>query len=230
MSPENNVREDLSEFEALLPWYVAGTLDSKDMLRMDRELEKSPELQRLLDLTLEEQEQTVLLNEKLGVPSADALSRLMAQVEAEPRKQLLVSGAMSRVSGWFESLTASMSPAAMGASAAAAAVIICIQAALLAGLYFKQVPQGAIYETASHGKTEVKANGPRALIAFQPELKASDMETFLTAHDLQIIEGPRAGGFYQVKFSRQISVQEAEKQIGILLGKTEVIRFAALTQ
>ncbi len=230
MSPENNIKEEFTEFEALLPWYVAGTLDDETMRRMDRELETNAELQRLLELTLEEHDQTVRLNEDLGMPSSAALPRLMAQIEAEPKKQMMGGSLMSRISGWIEDLTNSMSPVAIGASAAAAAFILCIQAALITGLYFKQDPQGAVYETASHGPSQAKTDGLRALIAFQPELKSSDMETFLNTHELKIVDGPRPGGFYLVRFGEKVGANAAEKLIDNLRSNSETVKFAAMSE
>ncbi len=229
MSPSKHIKDDLSEFEALLPWYVAGTLEPEAMRRMDAALEASPELQRLLDLTLEEQHQSIRLNEDLGAPSSSALPDLMARIAAEPQPSAFRPGLTRRIGAWLGGLTASFSPAALGVSAAAAALVICVQAALIAGLVYKSAPEGAVYQTASHGGSKAVSPGPHALIAFQPRRTASEMAEFLSGEDLRIIDGPRPGGFYLVRFAGKTGIEAAKRKIKALSARSDMVRFIALS-
>ena len=69
-----------AEIEALLPWYVSGTLDREEEARVTRYLEAHPEMAPLVALTREERDETIAGNEEVGAPSRHALNRLMALI------------------------------------------------------------------------------------------------------------------------------------------------------
>jgi anti-sigma-K factor RskA len=71
------------EIEALLPWYAAGTLSRYDADRVEQALARDPELARRYDLVRQELAETVRLNETLSVPSARAMEKLLAAIDAE---------------------------------------------------------------------------------------------------------------------------------------------------
>ena len=71
------------EIEALLPWYAAGTLSRHDADRVEQALAGDPELARRYDLVRQELAETIHLNETLGVPSARAMEKLFAAIDAE---------------------------------------------------------------------------------------------------------------------------------------------------
>jgi anti-sigma-K factor RskA len=71
------------EIEALLPWYAAGTLSRHDADRVEQALAGDPELARRYDLVRQELAETIHLNETLGVPSACAMEKLFAAIDAE---------------------------------------------------------------------------------------------------------------------------------------------------
>jgi hypothetical protein len=73
----------LREIEALLPWHAAGTLSRRDADRVEQALAKDPELARRYDLVSQELAETIHLNETLGEPSARAIEKLFAAIDAE---------------------------------------------------------------------------------------------------------------------------------------------------
>ena len=84
------------EIEALLPWYAAGTLSRHDADRVEQALAGDPELARRYDLVRQELAETIHLNETLGVPSARAMEKLFAAIDAEeagapPRRRRRIS-------------------------------------------------------------------------------------------------------------------------------------------
>ena len=87
------------EIEQLLPWHAAGTLSSRDADRVERALAGDPELARRYDLVRQELAETIRLNETLGVPSARAMEKLFAAIDAEeagPRRRCRrISGPLS---------------------------------------------------------------------------------------------------------------------------------------
>jgi hypothetical protein len=71
------------EIEALLPWHAAGTLSRRDADRVEQALAEDPELARRYDLVRQELAETIHLNETLGEPSARAIEKLFAAIDAE---------------------------------------------------------------------------------------------------------------------------------------------------
>ena len=71
------------EIEALLPWYAAGTLSRHDADRVEQAFAEDPELARHYDLVRQELAETIHLNERLGAPSARAMEKLLATIDAE---------------------------------------------------------------------------------------------------------------------------------------------------
>src|SRR5438874_8752215 len=122
------------DIEAMLPWHAVGTLSRRDAQRIDAELSRDEELARQFALVREELNETIHLNESLGAPSARAMERLLAAIEAEApvaRKSTFdIAGRISEFLGSF-------SPRTLAWSAAAAAVAIVVQAAVLTSVVIK---------------------------------------------------------------------------------------------
>src|SRR5215467_13947102 len=75
------------EIEALLPWHAAGTLNRRDAQRVEAAIEEDRDLARQFELVREEMGETIHLNETLGAPSARAMEKLFAGIEAEPQRR-----------------------------------------------------------------------------------------------------------------------------------------------
>ena len=86
-----NKEPERHEIEALLPWHAAGTLSRRDADRVEQALASDRELRRRYDIVREELAETIHLNETLGAPSARAMEKLFAAIDAEearaPRRQ-----------------------------------------------------------------------------------------------------------------------------------------------
>ena len=78
--------QEPSEIEVLLPWHAAGTLNARDARRVDEALARDPELARQYAVIREEYAETISLNESLGAPSARAMQKLFAAIDAEPAR------------------------------------------------------------------------------------------------------------------------------------------------
>src|SRR5471032_184844 len=117
MNTTNN--ETPSEIEELLPWHAAGTLSRSDARRVEDALARDPELARRYALVRDEFGETIVLNETLGAPSAHAMEKLFAKIDAEPaRKAALSLNLGARVAEFF----ASLSPRTLAWSASVAAI------------------------------------------------------------------------------------------------------------
>ena len=96
MAINNKVlREEPGEIEALLPWHAAGTLSARDSRRVEEALARDPALARQYAVIQEEFAETIHLNESLGAPSARAMQRLFAGIDAEPARAPSVTSTFS---------------------------------------------------------------------------------------------------------------------------------------
>jgi len=71
------------EIEELLPWYATGTLSGREAERVEQALAGDRDLARRYELVRQELAETVHLNETLGTPSARAMEKLFAAINAE---------------------------------------------------------------------------------------------------------------------------------------------------
>ena len=69
--------------EKLLPWHATGTLSRCDADRVEQALAGDRELTRRYESVRRELAETTRLNETLGAPSARAMEKLFAAINAE---------------------------------------------------------------------------------------------------------------------------------------------------
>ena len=87
--------QEPSEIEMLLPFHAAGTLNARDARRVEDALAGDPELARQYAVIREEYAETISLNESLGAPSARAMQKLFAAIDAEPVRKPSLSVSLS---------------------------------------------------------------------------------------------------------------------------------------
>ncbi len=212
------------EIEELLPWHAAGTLSRRDAQRVEEALARDPELARRYALVRDELGETIHLNETLGAPSARALEKLFAKIDAEPaRRQVHRLNLGSRISEFFASLT----PRTLALASGAAVLAILVQAGFIAGVMLNETKIGG-YQTASAPTTAPDA-GTFALIRFAPQASADDVTKFLETNKLSIASGPMAGGLYKVRVA-VTGIPKAElARIVKKLQEDKVVGFIATT-
>lgn len=207
MSTNGKMSKERDEIEMLLPWYESGTLDDADTRRVEAWLAQDPVLSERLALVREEREATVEANEAAGAPGPGALDRLMASIET---REASPAGAQNTgLWDWASRLFGAPVPAGLQWAAAAAVVIIVIQAGALGVLLSPGGPQGAGYETASR-ENVAPAEGTFALIRFSDQATASEIAGFLSDADMTIVDGPKPGGVWKVRLSQR-TLTSAEK-------------------
>ncbi len=198
--------QERRDIEDLLPWYAAGTLDRRDMRRVEDAIARDPALARKYESVLEELAGTVELNETLGGPSIRAMEKLFANIDAEPaRRPVRTPGFSER----FSLFLASLSPRTLAWSASAAALVILLQAGLIGGALLN--PQ-AVFGIASGGST-ASTQGNFALIRFAPEARAADVAQLLEANNVSIADGPLPGGLYRIRAAGDLTQEEATRII-----------------
>jgi len=218
-----NKEPERQEIEALLPWHAAGTLSRRDADRVEQALAGDRELARRYDLVREELAETIHLNETLGAPSARAMEKLFAAIDAEearsPRRQRSFDLA-GRISEFLSSLT----PRALAWSATAAAVAILLQAAVIAAIVVKEgAPSGPSLASAP-------SEGSFAVVRFAPQATANDITKFLGAYKATLVEGPlnMGGQLYRIRLSEtKLPKDEVGKIVRQMQEESQIIGFIA---
>jgi hypothetical protein len=221
-----NKEQEPSEIEALLPWHAAGTLSRADARRVDEALASDPELARRYAMVRDEFGATIHLNETLGAPSAHAMEKLFAKIDAEPARRPAGSfNLTARVTEFF----ASLSPRTLAYAGSAAVLAILLQAGIIATVVIKDTKTSG-YETASAPSNPPAGEGAFTLIRFAPQATQDDVTKFLEANKFSIASGPMAGGLYKVRVSMTgIPKGELATLVKKLQGD-KVIGFVAMTE
>jgi hypothetical protein len=212
--------------EELLPFYAAGVLSEAEVAQIDAVLAVDGELRRRLALVEEEQTEAILLNEGIAGPSTHALDRLMAAIDAEPKRGAAAAGMMgglaARLGGWLQALT----PRQAAFATATAALVLALQAGALVGLVATR--EGAGFQTASHGAAPAAPAGAAFTVIFQPDARASDIAALMERTGARIVDGPRAGGIYRIEVGdRSLDAAASAALAARLRAETGVIRLAA---
>ncbi len=195
MSEKASERE---EIEYLLPWHAAGTLSRRDAERVERALASDQELARRFDLVREELSETIHLNENLGAPSARAMEKLFAAIDAEGayrRKPGFALDLRTKVAEFF----AAFAPRTLAFAGAAAALVIVLQAGVIGSMMFNNPGQEATSKLASAELPKV--DSVHFLVKFAPQVSTDQLTKFLQDHHAKIVDGPVPGlGTYKVRF------------------------------
>ena len=228
MTKNETERRDI---EALLPWHAAGTLTRRDAQRVEAALNEDRDLARQFELVREELGETIHLNETLGAPSARAMERLLAGIEAEGAKGRKRQS--FNLAAFIGERLSMFSPRTLAWSAVTAALAIVLQAGLLANLYINEpgseVPSA--YKTASAPTRSLGPVGSYALIGFSPQASAADVTKFLEAHKASIVEGPKPGGLYRIRVSATaLSKNDLAAIVKQMQDDSKIVRFVAATE
>lgn len=209
------------EIEALLPWHAAGTLNARDARRVDEALARDPALARQYAVIQDEYAETILLNESLGAPSARAMQKLFAAIDAEPARK---PAPAASVSAGIMRFFASLSPRTLAYAAAAGAIALLLQAGVIGTVLVKQ-PGGA-YQTASSSQGQT---GVTALVRFTPDARLSDITQLLDSYGASVVSGPKAGMF-RIQFGdKALPKDQADQLIKRVQGE-KIVSFAASAQ
>jgi anti-sigma factor RsiW len=200
------LEQEPSEIEMLLPWHAAGTLNPRDTRRVEEALARDPELARQYAAIREEYAETIDLNESLGAPSARAMRKLFAAIDAEPASRPSLSrGIWTRIAGFF----ASLSPRTLAWSSSLGALAILLQAGVI-GTLVTNPP--ASYQTASLTMDEPVTRSlgaeppPRALVRFAPDARIADITALLDRYQAAIID--TRGGMFRLQFGSKAMAKD----------------------
>ncbi|WP_456756586.1 MULTISPECIES: hypothetical protein [unclassified Bradyrhizobium] len=211
--------QDPDDVEMLLPWHAAGTLNARDARRVEDALASDPELARQYAVIREEYAETIGLNESLGAPSARAMQKLFAAIDAEPERK---PSAGARVSAGISEFFSKLSPRTLAWSSSLGAVVVLLQAGVIGAVLMRSQP--ASFQTASLDAVEqrsvpaapspaiapsapitrdlgasVAATLPtRLLVRFTPDARIADITALLDSYQGAIVDGK--GGMFRLQF------------------------------
>jgi anti-sigma factor RsiW len=211
-----------SEIELLLPWYAAGTLDAHEAQQVEAALKSDPELAQRYEWARAEFAQETAIGEATDAPATFNAKSVFAKIDALPVRRPAPSFNLAERLAEF---LAALSPRTLAWSATAAALVIALQAGLLAGYVVKE-RNG--YDTAST-QTNVSTDGSFALIRFQPQATAGDIAAFLEANKLSIVGGPSGGQLYRVRVAPAKLAKDDLTRLLTTLQSDKVVGFIAAT-
>ena len=205
MTPENDTPEnDMSrrdELEALLPFYLNGTLDGQDIAAIEEWLATDPSAMAALEEAEAEFSGTSAANDAIR-PPADALSRFSRALDAEAGpSRASAPSPLSRLWGQFMAIPASFAWAAT----AAAVALVLVQAVMEPG------GRGGTIEIAGSGQADL----PFALVTFKPDARIADVSAFLAQHSATIVSGPASGGMFKIGIPVE-TVADYDRIVGLI--------------
>jgi hypothetical protein len=223
------LEQEPSEIEMLLPFHAAGTLSARDARRVEEALARDPELARQYAVIREEYAETIHLNESLGAPSARAMQKLFAAIDAEPAPRPSASLRWSaRIAGFF----ASLSPRTLAWSASLGALALLLQAGVIGAVLVKN--QTSTYQTASLSMNEpvTRALGPeappRALVRFAPDARIADITALLDNYQASIVDGAK-GGMFRLQFGNKPMTKDEIAGLMSRLQGEKIVNLAVAT-
>ncbi len=200
-TPENMSRRD--ELEALLPFYLNGTLDGADLEAVEQWLATDPAAAAALGEAEAEFSGAVAANEAIRPPS-DAFSRFSKALDAEagPARVVASSSALAQIWNRFMEIPAGVAWAA----AAAAVALVLVQAVL------EPASRRTDFEIA--GSDEL-ARMPFAFVTFKPEARIADIAAFLAGNGATVLAGPAAGGVFKIGIFAT-TVADYDRLVGLI--------------
>src|SRR5262249_2038095 len=117
------------------------------------------------------------------------------------------------------------SPRTLAYGAAAAAVALFLQSAMLLEVAFKG-QQDTVTELAS-------ANMPsnvHAVVRFSPQATSDEIVSFLNAHSAKVVDGPGGNRLFNIRFTGDVSKDEIVRNVQRMQSETKVVEFIAAKQ
>ncbi len=222
MNTTDKKEPDDDDIEMLLPWYVTNKLESSDRALVEGYLERHPAMKDRLDAIRQERDETVFLNEQApGKPTMSA-DRFMAEVAGVSSARR--SGVVSWIKGLFQL------PATGGVrwAGVAAVFLILVQAAVIVKLV--GLKDDGNYRQAS-GTGQLQTTGSAVLVRFTDGATVSGIAKMLSDLDMEIMDGPKAGGLFRVWIGPvNISQAERESRVRALRTRKDLVFFVTVTK
>jgi anti-sigma-K factor RskA len=222
MTMIKNKMSEREEIEALLPWHAAGTLSRRDAQKVEQALASDTDLATQYSLIRDELVETIGLNESLGAPSARAMQKLMADIEADASTVRRTRSSFN-LGEWLSEKLSSFSPRTLAWSASAAALAIVLQAGLLAGMFVNERQGDAGFKTASVERN-LAVKPTEAMIGFTSQANIAEITKLMQTYKMAIVDGP-ASDMYTVRFAMTGMPKEELGRVLKQLQDEKTVRF-----
>ena len=222
MTMIKNKMSEREEIEALLPWHAAGTLSRRDAQKVEQALASDTDLSTQYSLIRDELVETIGLNESLGAPSARAMQKLMADIEADASTARRTPSSFN-LGEWLSEKLSSFSPRTLAWSASAAALAIVLQAGLLAGMFVNERQGDTGFKTASVERNQA-IKPTEAMIGFTSQANIAEITKLMQTYKMAIVDGP-ASDMYTVRFAMTGMPKEELGRVLKQLQDEKTVRF-----
>jgi hypothetical protein len=127
--------------------------------------------------------------------------------------------------GRISEFLSGFAPRTLAYGAAAAAVVLFLQSAMLIEVAFNQGQPDTV--TAPQLAGAENHSNVHALIRFSPQATSSEIISFLNAHGAKVVGGPGGNGLFDIRFTGDGSKDEIVKR---MQSETKVVEFIAAKQ
>lgn len=191
------------ELEALLPFYLNGSLEGDDLIAVEGWLANDADAMAALAEAEMEHSETSAANEAIRVP-ADALSRFSRSLEREAGAERVAEAS------WGAAISRRVAglPAGLAWATAAVAIALVLVQAVSDGRFDEPG-----YEIA--GTEDGGATRPFVLVVFTPEARMADIAAFLADNGAAIVSGPTAGGVFRIAISAETAA-DYDRIVGLV--------------
>jgi anti-sigma-K factor RskA len=218
----NREAPERQDIEALLPWHAAGTLSRRDSDRVEQALASDRELARRYEMVREELNETIHLNETLGAPSARAMEKLFASIDAEAP---VAKKASFNFTSRIVEFVSSFSPRALAYAGTAAAVALMVQAAVLTTVMVRNQDTSSGQPSLASGQTQPNQ---LAVVRFTANATLADVTRFLDVNRAAVVHGPNRGGMYDIRLAASpMSDDDFNGAIRRMRAETSIVAFIA---
>src|SRR5205085_10044552 len=165
----------------------------------------------------------------LGAPSARAMHKLFAAIDAEPRRN---SPALPNFSARVTAFFASLSPRTLAWSASLGAAALLLQAGVIGAVLVTNQPSS--YQTASLSNnapiTRSLGAGapPSALVRFAPDARAAEITALLEKYQASVVDGPKVG-LFQLQFGNGAMTKDEVASVLTKLQSEKIISLVVAT-
>lgn len=224
MTEQEKTSKDQDRFDALLPWYVNGTLMNGDRTWMDEFVRLHPEAAS--ELRMQQMLQATLHEEAAAIPAHIGFDTLMQRVRQE-RRAAAAPGPLARLN---DTLGRFFGGFQLTPALATAFAVIVVQAGVIGTLMLGSGTQeGELApEYARMRSIEAPATvleGPFLKINFNPDARESDLRFALVSVGGTLVSGPSQLGDYFVKVpAARIEAVSSQLQSSGLVESIEVVQ------
>ena len=218
-------RIDQETFELLLPWFVTGRLSEGEMQQVTQFLSDNPGFSKQVELARDEQDEVMVLNEELVTPSSGALDRLLEKIADDGQEPEVdrIQWLRSQANDFFANIYDQLRPVAM----AAVACILIMQTVAFSFFILDQTTGDKVYQPVSKTECSAKTANYEFIVSFAPQATVSDITGFLQSIDAEVVDGPKANGFYKLKVCKpEFKSGEKAALLKTLQGKAKLIKIA----